>query len=115
MHAQMNLSKNRSVRSFLNDFIKEQLENPTDKKLNIKILKFLRTILKEESRAYKVGGATERYFDVKNGIINLNPTKSEMCAAIYDKTREEMTKRIKEAKKDWLKSLFKRTPKEPNI
>lgn len=115
LHAQMNLSKNRSLRSFLNDFIKEQLENPADKRLNIKTLKNLRTILREEARAYKVGGATERYFDVKNGIVNPNPTKSEMCAAIYEKTSEEMTKRIKEAKKNWLKSLFKRTSKEPKV
>ncbi len=115
LHAQMNLSKKRSVGSFLNDFIKNQLENPTDKKLNIKILKELRTLLREEARAYKVGGATERYFDVKNGIVNTNPTTSEMYAAIYEKTSEEMTKRLKEAKKDWFKSLFKRTPKERKV
>ena len=71
--------------------------------------------MREEARAYKVGGATERYFDVKNGIVNPNPTKSEMCAAIYEKTSEEMTKRIKEAKTNCLKSLFKRTSKEPKV
>lgn len=111
LHAQMNLSKNRSLRSFLNDFIKEQLENPADKRLNIKTLKNLRTILREEARAYKVGGATERYFDIKNGTVSHNPTKSDMYAAIYEKTSEEMTKRLKQAKKDWFKSLFKRTSK----
>ena len=71
-----------------------------------KILKSLRNTLKDESRAYKVGGASERYFDALHCSANQNPTKSEMMAYLYDNAISVLNKRIRSAKIERLKSLI---------
>ncbi len=105
LHSQMKL-ENETIKDYLNKLIQRYIENPADKKLNLKILKATRDILKDESRAYKVGGASERYFDAQHSSVNQNPTKSEMLALLYDNTISVLNKRIRHAKIDRLKSLI---------
>ncbi len=105
LHSQMKL-KNVTTKDFLNGLIQRNIEKPADAKLNLKILKAVRNTLKDESRAYKVGGASERYFDVQHGSVNQNPTKSEMMAYLYDNTISVLNKRIRHAKIERLKSLI---------
>ena len=105
LHSQMKLNK-VTTKDFLNGLIQSDIEKPTDAKLNLKILKAVRNTLKDESRAYKVGGASERYFDSQHGTVNQNPTKSEMMAYLYDNTISVLNKRIRHAKIERLKSLI---------
>ena len=97
---------NETTKEFLDKLIQNNIENPVVPKLNLKILKSVRNTLKDESRAYKVGGASERYFDALHGSVNQNPTKSEMMAYLYDNTISVLNKRIRHAKIDRLKSLI---------
>lgn len=105
LHSQMKL-KNETIKDYLNKLIQRYIENPVDPKLNLKILKSLRNTLKDESRAYKVGGASERYFDALHCSANQNPTKSEMMAYLYDNAISVLNKRIRSAKIERLKSLI---------
>ena len=71
-------------------------DNP---KLSLKIMRGLSSALKDESRAYKAGGAVERAWNEGQGVYNNNANKSEMCAAFYDETLVIIEKEIKRLKK----------------
>ena len=69
-------------------------------------MKGLRGILKDESRAYKVGGAVQRSWDEAKGLATDKANKSEMFAMLYDETLKVVKKEIKNLRKQRIKSLF---------
>lgn len=103
--AQMGLDSEKSLQDLLKGYVRSGLSecNP---KLNSKILKVYKVILKDESRAYKVGGAVERKWSESIGEVNPNATKSEILASLYDETIKVVKKEIKQLRKDRLKAFF---------
>lgn len=95
-----------TLREYLDSVIKNLLDKK-DNKTNIKILKALRVVLKDESRAYKTGGAVERMWSEANGTVNSNATKSEMLAMLYDETLPSIKKELKKQRIQRLKNIFK--------
>lgn len=95
-----------TLRESLDSVIRELLED-NDTKTNINILETLKFSLKEESRAYKTGGAVERLWTEANGNVNPNATKSEMLAMLYDETLKSIKKELKKQKIQRLKNIFK--------
>lgn len=102
--AQMNLPDYKSLQECLRKIVKENLTE--DKKLNKKILNSLKLLLTDESRAYKAGGAVERYWNTAAGKSNPNATKSEMFAMLYDETVKIIKQERKNMFKEKLKGFF---------
>lgn len=88
------LSLNSRLRCIVRD-----VQIPDDPKLSLKIMRGMKGCLKDESRAYKAGGAVERAWNESQGVFNENANKSEMCAAFYDATLDIINKEIKRLKK----------------
>ncbi|MBD5401723.1 hypothetical protein HDR58_02820 [bacterium] len=68
-------------------------------------------MLKDESRAYKVGGAVQRSWEELKGLATKNANKSEMFAMLYDETLKVVKKEIKNLHKQRIKSFFHIKPK----
>lgn len=109
--AQLGLSTEKMMQRSIRSIVKDELVKD-DPKLNMKILKTFRGILKDESRAYKSGGAVERYWSESIGAANPNANKSEMCGALYDEALSIVNKEIKDLRKNRIKSLFGIKPKQ---
>ena len=102
----MHVKTKDELTSVLTNIINHQ-KKPHDLKLNLKILKALRLVLKDESRAYKVGGRAERCYEAANAMIpEKGNTKSEVFAELYDLTIEQLKKDIKKARKARYKEIF---------
>lgn len=79
-------------------------------KLNLKILKALKVVLQDESRAYKAGGRAERFFEADcKAVAEQCDTKSEVLADLYDLTAQTIKKKIKRAKKLYYNDLLYKT------
>ena len=89
------------------DTIIEEITTGKDKKLSLKLLKAAKIILKDESRAYKTGGAVERYYADITGHSNPNATKSEMLAMLYDETILSIKSELKKQQIERFKNIFK--------
>lgn len=88
----------------LNRIVKALLVN--DYKTDKKILSMCKVLLKEESRAYKSGGAVERYWSELNGINSRNANNSEMKSLLYDEALKQVNKEAKKLRLSPLKRLL---------
>ena len=103
---QTNINSYKSFRKDLDSLVSDLLEKKNPK-TNIIILKAMRAILKDESRAYKSGGAVERFWTEAQGKVNPNANKSEMFAMLYDETLPSIKKALWEQRIEYLKNIFK--------
>ena len=101
----LELSNKKALDEILNNKLKELLDQ--DNSTNEKILSSLSSILKEESRAYRVGGAVERHWKEINGIHDSNANNSEMMALLYDETLKQVKKEYNALFINRLKSFFR--------
>jgi hypothetical protein len=98
---QLGLKSSKEMGEELKMLLKVLLLPKGDKK-NLKLLKALKFLLKDESRAYKVGGNIEtKVFPEINNI-----TKSEMLAQYFDETIKVLTQEIKQERKNQLRQFF---------
>lgn len=104
--SQLKLQDNELLQKTL-DTIIEEITTGKDKKLSLKLLKAAKIILKDESRAYKTGGAVERYYADITGHSNPNATKSEMLAMLYDETILRIKSELKKQQIERFKNIFK--------
>lgn len=114
---QMGMDSYKALRNNLDSFV-HSLMDEKDHKTNIKVLKALRMVLKDESRAYKTGGAVERFWNKSIGISDPNATKSEIYAMLYDETLPSIKTELKKQKLERLKNIFKiksKPPKTENV
>lgn len=86
-----------------------------DYKTDKRILNMCKVLLKDESRAYKSGGAVERYWSEINGINNTNANNSEMMSLLYDEALTQVNKEYKKLRLNRIKRFFgisskKKTP-----
>ena len=95
----------KTLRDNLDDFVHNLMDN--DHKTNIKVLRTLRDMLKEESRAYKTGGAVERFWQESIGNSSPNATKSEIYAMLYDETIPSIKSELKKQQIERFKNIFK--------
>ncbi len=103
---QMNISSYKTFRTDLDSLVSDLLEKKNPK-INIKILNAMRAVLKDESRAYKSGGAVERFWTEAQGKVNPNANKSEMFAMLYDETLPSIRKALWKQRIEYLKNIFK--------
>lgn len=103
---QMNIDSYKTFRTDLDSLVSDLLEKKNPK-TNIKILKAMRAVLKDESRAYKSGGAAERFWTESQGNFNPNANKSEMFAMLYDETLPSIRKALWKQRIEYLKNIFK--------
>ena len=101
---QMNIKSVRELHSTIDGALRRILVN--DSKTNIKILKVAKRILKDESRAYKTGGAVERYWIDLSGKSNQNANNSELYAMLYDETIARINKELRHQRINHFKSYF---------
>ncbi len=106
----MSMQSEKALGNRLNREVKSLLVN--DYKTDKKILKMCKVVLKDESRAYKSGGAVERYWSEINGINNQNANNSEMMALLYDETLAQVKKESKNLRHNRIKSFFGIKPKK---
>jgi hypothetical protein len=99
---QLNLNSRKEMEWELKEFIRYGVLLPSDSKTNLKILKTLRLLLKDESRAYKIGGKVEIKASPKTDKI----TKSEMFAQYYDETIKVLKQEIKHEQKNRIREIF---------
>lgn len=111
--SQMDIQSERELNNILKSAITQSDEMPPKTKL--KVLKSFRAILKDESRAYKAGGAAERFYDSLIGASSTNANKSEMMALLYDETRKAVNREIKQVRKNRIKSFLGIKPKNKNF
>lgn len=94
---QTGMKSKEELHKMLENLIRERIILPDCDKRNLKVLKALKALLKDESRAYKVGGKVERRHTdalnlkslTENGSASefkpaTNLTKSEMLAQLYN-------------------------------
>lgn len=103
--AQMELPNEESFQNVINGLV-EHCKVENNPKVSLNVMKGLRGILKDESRAYKVGGAVQRSWDEAKGLATDKANKSEMFAMLYDETLKVVKKEIKNLRKQRIKSLF---------
>lgn len=75
-------------------------------KTDNKILAMCKFMLRDESRAYKSGGAVERYWNKINGVNDANANGSEMIALLYDEALKQVKKENKDLRIRRLKAFF---------
>lgn len=102
----LELPNKKALDEILNSRLKELLFDQ-DNNTNAKILSSLSCILKEEARAYKVGGSVERHWKEINGIHDSNANNSEMMALLYDETLKQVKKEYNALFINRLKSFFR--------
>jgi hypothetical protein len=93
---QLELKSSDEMVDELRCLIKDYILLPKGDKKNLKILKALRGIMKDESRAYKVGGKLE----AKASPNIDNVTKSELLAQYYDEAIKVLKQEIKNERKN---------------
>ena len=75
--------------------------------LNVSILKLLKTSIKDESFAYKIGGLSERRY---NELLGLNldgkSSKSELVSLLYKEAYKVLSKEQRHALMNSIKSMF---------
>lgn len=103
---QMGMNSYKALRNNLDCFI-HSLMDQKDYKTNIKVLKALRLVLRDESRAYKTGGAVERFWQESIGNSSPNATKSEIYAMLYDETIPSIKSELKKQQIERFKNIFK--------
>ena len=103
--AQMELPNEKSFQNVINGLV-EYCKVENNPKVGLNVMKGLRGLLKDESRAYKVGGAVQRFWDESKGMATNNANKSEMFAMLYDETLKVVKKEIKNLRKQRIKSFF---------
>lgn len=92
---QIGLKTKEELDKTITDIIHKNALLPDGDKRNLKILKAIKIILKDEARAYKAGGLAEKNFLKKTGAVQSeNITKSEMYSQFYDETIEMLKKEI---------------------
>lgn len=122
---QTGLKSKEELHEMITNLIRKKILLPDCDKRNLKILKALKVILKDESRAYKAGGTAERnYINSKikkyqnsgeQVSISGNITKSEMLAQLYDEAIVILKKEIRHQKINKVKSFFGLKPKDYHI
>lgn len=83
------------------------LSPETMAKDNKLILKFIKTLLKDESRAYSVGGKSENlWYKLSKTPTNGNATKSELCSDLYDEAVSVINEELKHIRHGKVKKLL---------
>ncbi len=106
----MSIQSQKALGNRLNREVRSLLVN--DYKTDKKILNMCKVLLKEESRAYKSGGAVERYWSEINGLNSTNANSSEMMSLLYDETLAQVEKESKKLKRNRIKRFFGIKPKK---
>lgn len=122
---QTGLKSKEELHKILENLIRKKIILPDCDKRNLKILQALKTILKDESRAYKVGGTVERNhanastlkYLTENGTTTefkptTNLTKAEMLAQLYDEAIVILKKEIRHQKTNKVKRFLGLKPKD---
>ena len=119
---QTGLKSKEELHDMLQKFISEKIILPDCDKRNLKVLKAVRAILKDESRAYKVGGAAERQHanattleritSTKDFEPTTKITKAEMLAQLYDEAIVVLKKEVRKQRINKVKSFFGLKPKD---
>lgn len=100
--AQTEFPSIEEMHKFLKDAIRKYILLPQGDKRNLTLINALRMIIKDESRAYKVGGKVERSLYPQTERL----TKSEMVAQFYDETLKVLTKERKLERKNRIREFF---------
>ncbi len=108
--AQMELPDENTFQTELKRLV-EYCKVENNPKQSLMVMKCLRGVLKDESRAYKVGGAVQRFWEESKGLATENANKSEMLAMLYDETLKVVKKEMKNLRKERIKSFFGIKPK----
>lgn len=104
---QIGLKTKDELDKTITDIIHKNALLPDGDKRNLKILKAIKIILKDEARAYKAGGLAEKNFLKKTGAAQSeNITKSEMYSQLYDETIGVLQKEINKQTIDRLKNII---------
>lgn len=125
---QTGMKSKEELHKMLENLIRERIILPDCDKRNLKVLKALKALLKDESRAYKVGGKVERRHTdalnlkslTENGSASefkpaTNLTKSEMLAQLYNEAIVILKKEVRHQRMNKFKSFFGLKPKDYNI
>ncbi len=104
---QTGLKSKEGLDKAITEAIRANVLLPNNEKQNLKILKSLKFILKDESQAYKAGGEAELNFIKLTGIKPSEKiTKSEMLAQIYDETIDIIKKEIRILRRNKLRNFI---------
>lgn len=122
---QTGMKSKEELHKMLENLIRKEIILPDCDKRNLKVLRALKALLKDESRAYKVGGKVERNYA---NALNLkflteigsaskfkpttNLTKSEMLAQLYDEAIVILKKEVRHQRINKVKSFFGMKPKD---
>lgn len=123
---QTGLKSKEELQEMLQKIISEKILLPDCDKRNLKVLQAVKETLKDESRAYKVGGSAERQHAnavaMEEVSSNGSPhkdfkpatklTKSEMLAQLYDEAIVVLKGEIKKQKINKVKSFLGLKPKD---
>ena len=102
----------RQLREYLRDMIRKDIVIPGCDKRNYKVLKGIRSALKDEANSYKIGGIAEKNYCNASGIAFNGDTKAETISRLYDETAKVLRG---EARRQWvnnIKRFFGLKPKE---
>lgn len=122
---QTGMKSKQELHQMLENLIRKEIILPDCDKRNLKVLKALKAILKDESRAYKVGGKVERNYTNADTLKRLtengsatdfkptsNTTKAEMLAQLYDEAIVILKKEVRHQRINKVKSFFGLKPKD---
>ena len=102
----------RQLREYLREMIRKDIVIPGCDKRNYKVLKGIRSALKDEANSYKIGGIAEKNYYNTSGITFSGDTKAETISRLYDETAKVLRG---EARRQWvnnIKRFFGLKPKE---
>jgi hypothetical protein len=100
------------LKKYLREMIRKDIIIPGCDERNYKILKGIRSALKDEANSYKIGGIAEKNYYSSSGIAFSGDTKAETISRLYDETTKVLRSETRKQLRNNIKRFFGLKPKE---